>query len=355
MSRDEHDVSGEVESKRVESVFVREGLLTRLRLGGREILSTNEHPFYVRGRGWLPLHSVVCGDYVSTESGSWVRVDAVEETGIWSVVYNLRVADHHTYFIGKDEWQFSVWAHNATYGPNGEAFLSPFEIVRDVSNSIAGHYNRGRARPVPGLSNKMIEDAIALAQSGKAREFSELLMGEVTRRQGLTPLIEREWLLPHMDKLWAAARTKQVAITALNDPLLAESYRDTLIRQLGKPQDHHVFTDKNTIEIHPGFSKPFTPLFEELVSGLSNPAQWTKRGQLSLDVPHNIVELLGHAGPHAAYDALVYRTMLQHVGTLARKTPAFDAAFNAAFERIKTLTQTPGTRFNELSTRPPKG
>jgi hypothetical protein len=28
-------------------------------------------------------------------------------------VYNLRVADWHTYFVGCDEWGFSVWAHNA--------------------------------------------------------------------------------------------------------------------------------------------------------------------------------------------------------------------------------------------------
>ena len=29
------------------------------------------------------------------------------------MVYNLRVADWHTYFVGCDEWGFSVWAHNA--------------------------------------------------------------------------------------------------------------------------------------------------------------------------------------------------------------------------------------------------
>ncbi len=33
-------------------------------------------------------------------------VDSVE------TVYNLRVADYHTYFVGCDEWGFSVWAHN---------------------------------------------------------------------------------------------------------------------------------------------------------------------------------------------------------------------------------------------------
>jgi hypothetical protein len=30
-------------------------------------------------------------------------------------LYNLRVSDYHTYFVGCDDWGFSVWAHNAEY------------------------------------------------------------------------------------------------------------------------------------------------------------------------------------------------------------------------------------------------
>ncbi|HLJ92175.1 MAG TPA: hypothetical protein VKU02_03185, partial [Gemmataceae bacterium] len=30
-------------------------------------------------------------------------------------VYNLQVADHHTYFVGTPEWGWAVWAHNAAY------------------------------------------------------------------------------------------------------------------------------------------------------------------------------------------------------------------------------------------------
>ena len=31
------------------------------------------------------------------------------------MVYNLRIADYHTYFVGSRDWGFSVWAHNAGY------------------------------------------------------------------------------------------------------------------------------------------------------------------------------------------------------------------------------------------------
>ncbi|MEJ5277470.1 MAG: hypothetical protein WHU94_16335, partial [Thermogemmata sp.] len=34
-------------------------------------------------------------------------------------LYNLRVADYHTYFVGDAHWDFSVWAHNSYNAPNG--------------------------------------------------------------------------------------------------------------------------------------------------------------------------------------------------------------------------------------------
>lgn len=34
------------------------------------------------------------------------------DTGIIEPVYNLRVADWHTYFVGDESWGWNVWAHN---------------------------------------------------------------------------------------------------------------------------------------------------------------------------------------------------------------------------------------------------
>jgi hypothetical protein len=36
----------------------------------------------------------------------------VRDSGEDAPVYNLRIADYHTYFVGADDWGFSVWAHN---------------------------------------------------------------------------------------------------------------------------------------------------------------------------------------------------------------------------------------------------
>src|SRR5262249_7866819 len=116
LSRDEFDCEGPVEAKTVEEVFRREGLLWYVDVNGRRIRTTGEHPVFVAGKGWVPCHDLRVGDRLATESGAWVAVEAVEDTGLWSVVYNLRVADHHTYFVGKDEWGFAVWAHNVYLG-----------------------------------------------------------------------------------------------------------------------------------------------------------------------------------------------------------------------------------------------
>ena len=42
----------------------------------------------------------------------WVVVEGVEDRGERVDVYNFRVADFHTYFVGALDWGFSVSAHN---------------------------------------------------------------------------------------------------------------------------------------------------------------------------------------------------------------------------------------------------
>lgn len=44
----------------------------------------------------------------------WVVVESITDTGIDEVVFNLRVAEYHAYFVGCAVWGFAVWAHNAS-------------------------------------------------------------------------------------------------------------------------------------------------------------------------------------------------------------------------------------------------
>ncbi len=132
LERDEHDPNGLVVAQTVEEVFVREALVLNLHLPqGVVIRTTAEHPFYEKSKGWVACQELVAGDELLCEDGSWVAVGEVFDTGCWETVYNLRVADFHTYFVGCDEWGFSVWAHNA-YGQFREGVVS-----RGLTNSQA--------------------------------------------------------------------------------------------------------------------------------------------------------------------------------------------------------------------------
>ena len=66
----------------------------------------------VRGKGWVKAAELVAGDLLSGDGEQWLAVDEVYDTSDYETVYNLRVADFHTYFVGCQEWGFSVWAHN---------------------------------------------------------------------------------------------------------------------------------------------------------------------------------------------------------------------------------------------------
>jgi hypothetical protein len=113
LSADENHPNGPVEPKVVEEVFRRFGRLLNLHIGGRIIRTTGEHPFFVDDRGWVPAAELRIGELLRSHDGQWVPVEGVADSGHDEVVYNLRVADFHTYFVGAEDWGFSVWAHNA--------------------------------------------------------------------------------------------------------------------------------------------------------------------------------------------------------------------------------------------------
>ena len=56
---------------------------------------------------------------LATLDGRWLPLEATLDTGRVETVYNLRVADFHTYFVGSREWGFAAWVHNAYQPPTG--------------------------------------------------------------------------------------------------------------------------------------------------------------------------------------------------------------------------------------------
>lgn len=113
LSRDESKRNGPLVWKKVEEVFERFAPIDHLHAGGQVIATTGEHPFHEYTRGWTAVNTLESGDQLATMAGDWASVEEVYETGEFAKVYNLRVADFHTYFVGDVAWGFGVWAHNA--------------------------------------------------------------------------------------------------------------------------------------------------------------------------------------------------------------------------------------------------
>jgi len=71
----------------------------------------------------VPAQDLAIGDALVGHDGVEVTVEGVVPSGEWIAVYNLRVADYHTYFVGGEAWGFSVWAHNTGCGPEQLGFF----------------------------------------------------------------------------------------------------------------------------------------------------------------------------------------------------------------------------------------
>ncbi len=123
LSAPDNDPEAPVVAKRVEEVFQRGiGRLIELRVGGQTIRTTHEHPFYVDskalGKKWLAACALCPGDaLLRSHDGKWVPVESVSDTDEDVTVYNMRIEEYHTYFVGDTHWGFSVLSHNANCVP----------------------------------------------------------------------------------------------------------------------------------------------------------------------------------------------------------------------------------------------
>jgi RHS repeat-associated protein len=170
LSRNEFDPEGPIEPKVVEEVFVRVGQILHLHVGGQVIRTTAEHPFYAYNKGWKAAAELRVGDRLLSHDGQWLAVDDLLDTGEFETVYNLRIAEFRTYFVGSREWGSSVWAHNTYVDPEtGALATSPRnnQIAREVEGQLRniGFSKRearllAKAGAAEGMNGQGLRDAI---------------------------------------------------------------------------------------------------------------------------------------------------------------------------------------------------
>lgn len=76
--------------------------------------TTDEHPFWVEGKGWTNAGALSVGDVLRLRDGGSTIVSQIsiipQDESV--IVYNFEVEDFHTYYVSEDE----VLVHNATCG-----------------------------------------------------------------------------------------------------------------------------------------------------------------------------------------------------------------------------------------------
>ncbi|WP_246873837.1 polymorphic toxin-type HINT domain-containing protein, partial [Paenibacillus dendritiformis] len=113
LAKDENNPDGELAYKEVTNLYrnQRDDII-KLYVGEQVIETTDNHPFWVEGKGWVFADEVQVGDKLQKADGSNLTIDKVEFVKLDEpvTVYNFTVADYHTYYVT----DIGIWVHNTS-------------------------------------------------------------------------------------------------------------------------------------------------------------------------------------------------------------------------------------------------
>jgi hypothetical protein len=158
MAAPDDDPHADPVPRQVEEIFENYLPTLDLHVNGRIIRTTAEHPFWVRGHGWVDAQQLEPGDLLRTHDGGWVEVRRIAGPMPPAPVYNMCVAEYHTYFAGHAVWGFAVWSHNvgpscSTNAPNEVPSVIYREGGASPSNLTARPQDHGNLSFRDSLSN----------------------------------------------------------------------------------------------------------------------------------------------------------------------------------------------------------
>ena len=157
--------TGEKGYKEVKQLFVHEvDTLYHVQIKGITISNTEEHPYWVVGKGWVEAKDLKIGDQVLLASGEKAAIENVTKEKLETPVkvYNFEVADWHTYFVA----DIGVLVHNdcTGKGTNNPIIKSRAKIGQEAHRQLE----------VEGMDDWIPEQTITLPN------------GKVVRKDGVS-------------------------------------------------------------------------------------------------------------------------------------------------------------------------
>ncbi|MFY2556100.1 AHH domain-containing protein [Corallococcus terminator] len=139
----------------------------------------------------------------------------------------------------------------------------------------------------------------------------------------------------------AVGSVSAVALTAEGFTIALAPNAVAMASRKGRSENHHIATNKNDVSAARG--GPWTPEFRKIF----------KRAGMDLKDRENIVEVVGHKGPHPQqYHEYVHDRLLEALGP-CRKVVECREALRSVLRRLAKEAQTPGTRVHGILTQDP--
>ena len=130
----------ETSPKTVLETYIREvTTLVHLTVNGEEIVTTVDHPFYVKNQGFIKAGELIVGDELLDVNGNVLLVENfdVELTDEPVKVYNFKVEDFHTYHVGEN---FLKLSHNPNFLLNMLSGFLNFDLHFYLMGSYYGYH-----------------------------------------------------------------------------------------------------------------------------------------------------------------------------------------------------------------------
>ncbi|MBL8872296.1 MAG: hypothetical protein JNK90_21155 [Planctomycetaceae bacterium] len=111
------------------------------------------------------------GDQLVSHDGQLLRIDAIQSTLQIATVYNLRVADYHPYYVGCEEWRWSVWAHNQC------TYKDALKAVKE--EAPATRFGNAKAQMIARAINRRVNAAAKALLKGNIEGFGAVRAGRI--------------------------------------------------------------------------------------------------------------------------------------------------------------------------------
>jgi hypothetical protein len=199
LAKDENNPDGELAYKEVKALYrnQRDDII-KLHVGEQIIETTDNHPFWVEGKGWVFADELKVGDKLQKADGSNMTIDKVEFVKLDKpvTVYNFTVADYHTYYVT----DIGIWVHNTNcpFGKyedapyhgatnNGKKNKAPIDGQTALNNSLSIGPNTERRIGISNGEFVVLDKTSDGLYHGHVRSWSELdqKMQAILRKAGL--------------------------------------------------------------------------------------------------------------------------------------------------------------------------